>query len=55
MKFRYYLEQITGVGIYPMVSLLLFFALFAGLTIWALKADKKLIKSLKNLPFPDQQ
>jgi cytochrome c oxidase cbb3-type subunit IV len=51
MKFINYLEKITGVGIYPMVSLLIFFVFFVGLTFWALKANKRYISEMKNIPF----
>jgi hypothetical protein len=52
MKFIHYLEKITGVGIYPLISLLIFFVFFAVLLFWILKADKKYISDLKNIPFP---
>jgi len=55
MKFKNYLETITGVGIYPMVSLLLFFIFFAGLTIWAFRANKKYISYMKNMPIGNEQ
>ena len=50
MKFRHYLETITGVDVYPMISLLIFFTFFAGLAIWAVKANKQYISKVKNLP-----
>lgn len=51
MKFKNYLEHITGVGLYPMVSLLLFFISFTALALWALRANKKYIDNMKQLPF----
>lgn len=50
MKFKYYLERITGVDVYPMVSLLLFFVFFACLTFWALRANRGYIAHMKNIP-----
>ena len=50
MKFRHYLESITGIGIYPMVSLIIFFGFFTLLAIWAFKANKGYISTLKNMP-----
>ena len=50
MKFKNYLEHITGVGIYPLTSLLIFFVFFTVLTIWALKAKKAYINEIKNIP-----
>ena len=55
MKFIHYLETITGVGIYPLTSLFIFFLFFAGMTAWVLKADKEHIKSLKHIPFPENE
>ena len=55
MKFINYLERITGVGIYPLVSLLIFFAFFSALLYWVFKADKKYIKELKYIPFPGNE
>ena len=52
MKFKNYLETITGVGIYPLMSLAIFFIFFSAMTYWVLKADKGYIKSMKNIPFP---
>lgn len=54
MKFKHYLESITGVGIYPLVSLLIFFTFFTALTIWAVKANKSYISELKNMPLGNQ-
>jgi len=53
MKFINYLERITGVGIYPLSSLIIFFLFFSLLIFWVVKADKKYINSLKQLPFPE--
>ncbi|GAH92645.1 unnamed protein product, partial [marine sediment metagenome] len=41
MKFRNYLETIAGVGIYPLISLLIFFAFFVGLLIYVWGLDKR--------------
>lgn len=51
MKFINYLEGITGVGIYPLTSLLIFFIFFTALSIWAFKADKRYITAMKEMPF----
>ena len=55
MKFIHYLETITGVGIYPLSSLVIFFLFFAVMTTWVVKADKNYIRSMKNLPFPENE
>lgn len=50
MKFINYLETITGVDVYAMSSFFIFFFFFLIMTIWALKADKKFIDKMNNLP-----
>ncbi|RYD58304.1 MAG: CcoQ/FixQ family Cbb3-type cytochrome c oxidase assembly chaperone [Sphingobacteriales bacterium] len=50
MKFKNYLETITGVEIYPLTSLLIFFLFFTALAIWAIRANKSYINELKNMP-----
>ncbi len=54
MKFINYLESITGVGVYPLTSLIIFFVFFTALSVWAFKADKDYIRSMKQLPFPGE-
>jgi cytochrome c oxidase cbb3-type subunit 3 len=55
MKFINYLETITGVGIYPLFSLLVFFVFFTALTIWVIKADKGFISTMEHMPLNDNQ
>lgn len=50
MKFINYLKTIEGVGIYPLISLLLFFAFFILLLVYVAKADKKTMEELEHLP-----
>jgi hypothetical protein len=51
MKFIHYLETITGVGIYPLTSLFIFFVFFTAMSVWAFKADKKYIGAMEAIPF----
>jgi len=55
MKFIYYLEKITGVGIYPLLSLLIFFVFFVAMITWVFGADKKYFKSMQYLPFSENE
>jgi hypothetical protein len=55
MKFINYLERITGVGVFPMISLLMFFVFFAVLLLWVAKADKNYISNMKHIPFPENE
>lgn len=50
MKFINYLEKITGVDIYALSSFSIFFTFFLIMTIWAWKADKKLIDQIRQIP-----
>lgn len=55
MKFINYLENIAGVGIFPLISLILFFVFFALVTFYVVKADKKYIERAKNIPLEIEQ
>lgn len=50
MKFKNYLEQIDGVALYPMVSLILFSVIFLGVVIYTFSADKKTMNDKANIP-----
>lgn len=54
MKFIHYLETIAGIEIFPLTSLLIFFAFFFLLIIYVVKADKKHIAELKNIPLDNE-
>ncbi len=53
MKFVNYLEQISGVSIYPLISLILFMVLFIAVIIYAVRASNKSISEMENLPLDD--
>jgi cytochrome c oxidase cbb3-type subunit 3 len=55
MKFINYLESISGVGIFPLISLIIFFAFFALVTFYVIKADKKYIERAKSIPLEIEQ
>lgn len=50
MKFINYLSGITGIGIFPLVSLCIFFFFFTVLLIYVFRADKQHIKHLGEIP-----
>jgi cytochrome c oxidase cbb3-type subunit 3 len=50
MKFINYLEKITGVGVYPLSSLIIFFIFFTSLLVYILNADKQYLKDMENMP-----
>jgi hypothetical protein len=55
MKFINYLETITGVSVYPLVSLFIFTIFFALASLWALKADKGMIDYISNIPLDENK
>ncbi|GGA94735.1 CcoQ/FixQ family Cbb3-type cytochrome c oxidase assembly chaperone [Puia dinghuensis] len=50
MKFINYIEKISGVSIYGLVSLLLFGTIFLVMLLWSIKADKKMIEEMSQIP-----
>lgn len=50
MKFINYLESITGIGIYPLASLLIFFLFFLAVGVYLLKAGKSYFATLAQIP-----
>lgn len=54
MNFSQYLENITGISIYPLISLSIFVAFFLSVTIWAFRIDKNEISKIENLPFEEK-
>lgn len=50
-----HLENIDGVQIYPIISLLIFFIFFVGLAYWVLTMKKSDIKEISNLPLDKEQ
>jgi len=50
MKFINYLSTIAGIEIFPLISLLIFFAFFVVLGIYLITADKNRIKYMEALP-----
>jgi cytochrome c oxidase cbb3-type subunit III len=53
MKFRNYLETISGVSIFPLISLVIFFVFFVVLLWYVIKMDRKKIDILSNMPLDD--
>jgi len=50
MKFINYLESITGVGIYPLASLMIFFTFFVIVGVYVVKGRKEYFEYLRNIP-----
>lgn len=50
MKFIHYLEKITGVSIYPLISFIIFGLFFLVVLLWVLKTDKQKIYEVSRIP-----
>jgi len=49
------LENIDGVAIYPIISLLIFFIFFVGLFFWVITMKKSHIEEVSNIPLQNDQ
>ncbi len=50
---RNVLEGLGGIGLYGITALLLFFAVFTGMLVWAFRIKGRDIETMKNLPFDE--
>lgn len=48
--YRQILESISGIEIFPIISLCLFFAIFIGVLVWTWRIDKNHIAKMAQLP-----
>ncbi len=49
------METIAGVAVYPILSLLIFFAFFVGLGVWVFSYKKEKIDEMSQIPLNDNQ
>ena len=50
MKFTNYLKSIDNVSLYPIISLVLFTAIFVIVVVYVFTADKKTMQEKANIP-----
>ncbi|WP_297333401.1 CcoQ/FixQ family Cbb3-type cytochrome c oxidase assembly chaperone [Flavobacterium sp.] len=56
LKFvKHNMESISGVEVYPILSLLIFFFFFVGLYTWVYTYRKEKISEMSQLPFSDEE
>lgn len=55
MKFINYLESISGISVFPMISLLTFFAFFMLLFVRVYYLNKNTISEISNLPLEGEE
>ncbi|WP_396603212.1 CcoQ/FixQ family Cbb3-type cytochrome c oxidase assembly chaperone [Algibacter sp. R77976] len=55
LKFvKNHMDSISGIEIYPIISLIIFFTFFVLLFWWVITAKKDYIKTVSNLPLDNQ-
>jgi hypothetical protein len=52
--FKHYFEQIEGIATMPLISLVIFFTFFVGLTVWVIRANKQYLGEMEALPLEDK-
>ncbi|MFC0778111.1 cbb3-type cytochrome oxidase subunit 3 [Flavobacterium sp. HJSW_4] len=52
-QIKHNMETISGIEIYPIVSLLIFFLFFVGLGIWVFSYRKEKIQEMSNIPLDE--
>jgi len=50
---KHHMDSISGIEIYPIISLLIFFIFFVVLFWWVFTAKKDYLKSVSKLPLED--
>lgn len=56
LKFiKHNMETISGIEIFPIISLIIFFTFFMGLFVWVATYKKETIEELSNMPFMDNE
>lgn len=54
-QIKHNMETITGVAIYPVLSLLIFFSFFVGLGLWVVCYKKDKMDELSQMPLDDKE
>lgn len=52
-QIKHNMENIAGIEIYPIISLLIFFFFFVGLGIWVFTYKKETIDEISQIPLKD--
>ncbi|MDQ6529269.1 cbb3-type cytochrome c oxidase subunit 3 [Flavobacterium sp. LHD-85] len=52
-QIKHNMETISGIEIYPIISLLIFFLFFVGLGIWVFSYKKEKIQEMSNIPLDE--
>ena len=49
------LENIAGVEIWPVIAIVIFMAIFIGVSIWAIRLDKQSVKKMAFIPLEETE
>jgi cytochrome c oxidase cbb3-type subunit IV len=52
---RSVLDSITGLEIYAIIGILIFFTFFIGLIIWVIRMKKKKVEEYSRIPLKDEE
>ncbi|KAF2331680.1 CcoQ/FixQ family Cbb3-type cytochrome c oxidase assembly chaperone [Flavobacterium ginsenosidimutans] len=52
-QIKHNMETISGVELYPIISLLIFFFFFVGLGVWVFSYRKEKIQEMSNIPLDE--
>jgi hypothetical protein len=52
-QIKHNMETISGIAIYPILSLLIFFFFFVGLGLWVLSYKKEKIQEMSEIPLDE--
>lgn len=52
-QIKHNMETISGIEVYPIISLLIFFFFFVGLGVWVFSYRKEKIQEMSNIPLDE--
>jgi cytochrome c oxidase cbb3-type subunit 4 len=55
MNFINYIEKVTGVDVFGLISLMIFVLFFAVILTWVFRADKKKMKAISEIPLQENK
>lgn len=51
--YKYILSNVDGITMYPIISMMLFIAVFSGAIVWTWRLSKKYVSHMSHLPLED--
>ena len=53
--YRTILESISGIEIWPVIALVIFFVFFVGMLIWVFRLKKEDVSAMANIPLEENE